>query len=35
MVLMKIPSVELPDLSAQYGAETMEILISAGLIEVV
>ena len=32
---MQIPSSELPDLSSQYGAETMEILISAGLIEVV
>jgi len=32
---MKIPSVELPDLSAQYGADTIEVLITLGLLEVV
>jgi len=32
---MQIPSVELPDLSAQYGADTIEVLITLGLLEVV
>jgi len=35
MVLMQIPSAELPDIMAAFGKEAVEILISLGKIEVV